>query len=131
MSDKHTLYRADTQPPAKRLLEAMTSKQKPDIAQLFFNASVLDTYRERDGFRIIRTDTSGRLSKPGGWSVDFGISGEGDRYIHIPAHAWVHRIPVEEQAHWLEYALTLPLSDNFVRGVVRPGCIDDGPIRNW
>lgn len=109
----------------------MTSKQKPDVAQLFFDANVLDAYRGRDGFRIIRTDTSGRLSKQGGWSVDFGISGEDDRYIHIPAQAWVHRIPVEEQTHWLQYSLTLPLSENFVRGVIRPGCIDDGPIRNW
>lgn len=116
---------------AKALFHSMTQKQRPELAQLFFSSSVLNKYRLEDGYRIIRTDTSGRLSKQGGMSVDFGITGETDEYIHIPAHAWVYKVPQAEQEHWLNHLLSLPMSENYLRGMVRPGCIDDGPIRNW
>lgn len=108
----------------------MKERQQADKAQLFFAASVLNKYRETEGYRIIRTDTAGRVSKQGVWSVDYGISGDTDQFIHVSAESWVYKIPKGEQEHWLAHLLTLPMSAHYIKGLVRPGCYDDGPIRN-
>ncbi|WP_074949526.1 hypothetical protein [Alicyclobacillus macrosporangiidus] len=118
-------------PIAAQLYAQVASGEKPEKAQVFFDAAVLNKYREAGGYRIIRTNTSGRISKPGGWSLDFGISGEGDSILHIPVESLVHRIPEAEKSHWLAHLITLPVSANFLKGLIRPGCLDDGDIRTW
>jgi hypothetical protein len=115
---------------AKQLYESV-SHGKSERVQLFFDSSVLNQYREIDGFKIIRTDSSGRVSRTGSWNVDFGISGEEDSLIHISVESFLHRIPESERDHWVEFMVTLPVSRNFLKGIVRPGCLDDGMIRNW
>lgn len=116
---------------AKQLYEQVSKGEKTDKVQLFFEAQVLAKYREDMHYKLIRTDSSGRISKPGSWSVDFGISGDADAFIHIPVEALVHRIPEAEKTHWLTHMVTLPVSANFVKGLIRPGCLDDGDIRTW
>lgn len=116
---------------ARRFFSDMAGKGTPEKIQLFFKADVLDTYREKSGFKIIRTDTSGRISKPGGWSLDFGISGEDDSIVHIAAEGFIHRLPETERDHWLDHMITLPVSENYLKGLIRPGCLDDGDIREW
>lgn len=118
-------------PTIRRFFSNMAAKGTPEKSQLFFDAGVLDAYRDQSDFKIIRTDTSGRISKPGGWSLDFGISGENDAIIHIAAEGFVHRLPETERDHWLDRMITLPVSDNFIKGLIRPGCLDDGDIREW
>lgn len=117
-------------PNNKRLFDGILKQNKLENLQLFFKSSVLDKYRKDSGYKIIRTDSSGRISKQGSWSLDFGISGD-DELIHFPVERWNNRLPEAEQAHWLESLVTLPVSDNFIKGIVRPGCLDDGSIRNW
>jgi hypothetical protein len=117
-------------PAAKQLITQIKSKNKLEKLQLFFDTDVLEKYRNTDAFKIIRTDTSGRVSKKGVWSLDFGISTE-DKLIHITVESLIHNIPEGEQDHWIDHMVTLPVSTNFLKGVVRPGCIDDGSIRNW
>lgn len=118
-------------PVAKLLFTDVVQGEKVNKLQLFFLSESLNKYRERQDFRIIRTDTSGRLSKKGGWSVDFGISGSDDLIIHTSAESFIHRIPKGEQEHWLCFLISLPMSNNYIKGLVRPGCLDDGPIRTW
>jgi hypothetical protein len=115
---------------AKQLYVAVAAG-KPEKTQLFFDAAVLQRYRDTEGYKIIRTDTSGRVSKPNHWSIDFGISGEDDSLIHFAVEGILHRIPEAEHAHWLSHMVTLPVSRNYLKGALRPGCIDDGMIRNW
>ncbi len=45
-------------------------------AQVWFDQRVLDRYRGQAGFRVIRTNTAGRVRAPAGWSLDFGIADE-------------------------------------------------------
>jgi hypothetical protein len=116
---------------AKQLYEQIAGSEKLEKLQLFFTSKVLDKYLQTGDFKIIRTDTSGRISRRGSWSVDFGISGENDSIIHIPVESLVHRIPDSERGHWLEHGISLPVSGNFLKGLLRPGCLDDGSIRNW
>ncbi|WP_157076238.1 hypothetical protein [Alicyclobacillus kakegawensis] len=130
MSDSSSIERAAQAPSASRLLERVFAGDLEKI-QVVFDAAVLDAYREAGGFRIIRTDSSGRLSKSGAWSIDFGISGDGDKFIHAPIGSILHRLPESEHEHWRQHVVSLPLSENFLRGLVRPGCLDDGPIRPW
>jgi hypothetical protein len=116
---------------ARQLFTEIAKKDMPEKLQLFFDANVLDRYRDKDDVKIIRTDTSGRVSKRGVWSLDFGISGEDDEIIHIAGEAFIHRLPEAERDHWMDNMITLPVSRNFLKGLVRPGCLDDGPIREW
>jgi hypothetical protein len=113
-----------------QLFNHIIKNDKLGKLQLFFDAGVLEAYNNTDAFKIIRTDTSGRVSKKGVWAVDFGISAE-EKLIHITVESFIHQVPEAEQEHWMEYMVTLPASKNFLKGVVRPGCIDDGSIRNW
>ena len=116
---------------ARQLYEEVGTAGKIEKLPLHFSADVLSHYREAGGYNIIRTDSSGRIGKPGGWSLDFGISGEGDSIIHIAAESYVHRLPESERSHWIEHMISLPVSANFLKGLIRPGCLDDGDIRKW
>jgi len=117
-------------PVVKQLFTKALKDGQLEKLPVFLEASVLDAYREKDDYKIIRTDTSGRISKPGGWSVDFGISND-DTIIQTTAEGFVHRIPDREKYHWLNHLISLPLSHNFAKGMVRPGCLDDGDMRSW
>jgi hypothetical protein len=101
-------------------------------SQIWFDQRVLDRYRGREGFRVIRTDTAGRVRAPAGWSLDFGIS-DGDRLIHASAADLAQRVPGSERQHWIGYLVTLPVSRTFL--TMRLGgagsCIDDGELRDW
>jgi hypothetical protein len=116
---------------ARQMFELIAKGEKTDKVQLHFDASVLAKYRADGNYKIIRTNTSGRVSKVGAWSVDFGISGDDDALIHIPVEALVNRIPSGEKEHWLASMVTLAVSANFIKGLIRPGCLDDGDIRAW
>lgn len=116
---------------AKQLFSLVAKGEKTEKVQLFFDAAVLNKYREIPDYKIIRTDSSGRISRKGSWNVDFGISSEGDSIVHIPVESLVHKIPDAEKEHWLEHMISLPISANFIKGLIRPGCLDDGDIRNW
>lgn len=118
-------------PAAKQLYTSILRGEVSDKVQLFFLADVLNHYREQAHYSIIRTDTSGRLSKQGGWSIDFGISGERDEIIHTSLEIIMTRLPSSEHEHWLSALINLPLSANFIKGLVRPGCLDDGQMRKW
>jgi hypothetical protein len=127
----HSLQRVGDMPIHRQLYTDLLQGNKPGKAQFFFLTEVLDRYVADAGYKVIRTNTSGRLSKVGGWSLDFGISGEGDQLIHTAAESFVHRVPSGEREHWLAFAVSLPVSANFIKGLIRPGCLDDGPIRKW
>lgn len=116
---------------ARQLYEHMAEKQSPEKCQLFFDAAVLDSYKGKDDFKIIRTDTTGRISRKGSWSLDFGISGDDESIIHISAEGFIYRLHERERDHWISHMITLPVSENFLKGLVRPGCLDDGAMREW
>lgn len=116
---------------ARRLFADMAANGTLENIPLFFEANVLDPYQNKTDFKIIRTDTSGRIAKSGGWRLDFGISGENDSIIQITANAFLHQLPASERDHWLDHMITLPVSENFLKGLMRPGCLDDGEIRKW
>jgi hypothetical protein len=103
----------------------------PAMAQVWFRAEVLDRYRELAGYRLIRTDTVGRV-RGAQWLLDFGIAGEADGLIHVSAGDLAERLPESERAHWAAHAAGLPLSANFVlMQLTRGACIDDGDVRAW
>ena len=116
---------------AKTLFTDIFQGEKINKIQLFFSPDLLNKYRENDNFVIIRTDTSGRISKKGSWSLDFGISGKDDLLIHTAVESFVQRIPKTEHEHWLTHLVSLPVSANYIKGLIRPGCLDDGAIRKW
>ena len=100
-------------------------------AQIWFDQGVLDRYRGRAGFRVIRTDTAGRVQAERVWSLDFGIAGD-DRLIHASAADVAQRLPPPERQHWAGHLATPPASRNFT--IMRLGagaCIDDGNVRDW
>ena len=97
---------------------------------LWFDQHVLDKYRGQPGWRVIRTNTVGRLTSPAGWSLDFGIA-EGEELIHASLND-LQRVPATERQHWAEHLLTPPVSRNFLTMRLAPGsCIDDGDLRDW
>jgi hypothetical protein len=102
----------------------------PGLAQVWFQADVLDKYRGASAYKIIRTDTVGRLRGPE-WTLDFGIAG-GDSLLHLSAKDASERIPAAERDHWAHHAVALPASANFLTmQLTRGACIDDGDVRRW
>lgn len=116
---------------ARQLYERVAGADIFEKVQIFYTAEVLTRYLTTNGFKVIRTDTSGRVSRAGAWSVDFGISGDGDSLLHTSVEALAYRIPEAEREHWLNHLVTIPVSANYLKGLIRPGCLDDGPIRVW
>jgi hypothetical protein len=100
-------------------------------AQVWFHQRVLDRYRAQTGFRVLRTNTVGRLRAPVGWSLDFGIAAD-DQLIHASAADLAQRLPADERRHWVGHLVTPPVSRNFL--IMRLGagaCLDDGEVRDW
>lgn len=119
----------ETNPWALVLYARAFAARDPSLLQLRFRASVLDEYRRR-GLEIKRTNTAGRLRKPGGWSLDFGI-GEGDRTVHASFEGLMG-LPDGELQHWARHVAQSDLSENFCKMRLHPGsCFDDGDLRDW
>jgi len=101
------------------------------LAQLWFDAAVLDKYRASAGYTIIRTNTVGRLRGPQ-WTLDFGIAGPDDASIHLSVADATSRIPEAEREHWAAHAALLPVSANsLLMQLTRGACVDDGDVRVW
>jgi hypothetical protein len=100
-------------------------------AQLWFDRAVLERYRNLPGWRVMRTDTVGRVRSPEGWSLDFGIA-EGDHLVHTSAADLNQRLPVTERPHWAQHTVTPAVSRTFLTMQLAPGsCVDDGELRDF
>jgi hypothetical protein len=100
-------------------------------AQVWFDQRVLDRYRALSGWRVMRTNTVGRVKSPEGWSLDFGIA-EGDGIVHTSLVDLGQRLPVGERQHWSQHLITPAVSRAFLTMRLAPGsCIDDGDLRDW
>jgi hypothetical protein len=100
-------------------------------AHLWFDQHVLDRYRAQSGWRVMRTNTVGRLRSPEGWSLDFGIA-PGEALVHTSIAELTQRLPPAERQHWAQHIVTPDVSRNFVTMRLAPGsCIDDGDLRDW
>lgn len=117
--------------PQLALLYSRVLAGDTGLAQVWFHEAVLDKYRSQPGFRVIRTNSAGRVRTQGGWNLDFGISDD-DRLIHASAADLAQRLPPAERRHWLSHVVTPPSSGTFL--VMRLGaghCMDDGDVREW
>src|SRR6202007_3444828 len=95
-------------------------------AHLWFTQDVLDRYRELQGWRVMRTNTVGRVRSPEGWSLDFGIAPD-DQLVHTGASELSQRLPAPERQHWAQHVVSPAASRNFLTMRLAPGsCIDDG-----
>jgi len=100
-------------------------------AQLWFDQGVLDRYRALPGWRVMRTNTVGRVRSPEGWQLDFGIA-DADRLIHAGVVDLSQRLPANERQHWAQHVLAPPVSRNFLTIRMAPGsCFDDGDLRDF
>ena len=98
---------------------------------LWFDQHVLDRYRAQAGWRVMRTNTVGRVRSPEGWSLDFGISPD-DQLVHSSASELSQRLPASERQYWAEHVVLPGASRNFLTMRLAPGsCIDDGDLRDW
>lgn len=109
---------------------AFTS-QDPSLLQISFDSTVLDRYRGAAGFELIRSNTVGRITKQGGWTLDVGIA-EGEDTVHACLHDMLNALPENEREHWAQHIVSLPLSRTFLQMRLSPGsCIEDGEVRAW
>jgi hypothetical protein len=100
-------------------------------AQLWFDQRVLDRYRAQPGWRVMRTNTVGRVRSAEGWSLDFGIA-EGDQVLHASIADLTQRLPAAERQHWAQHLVTPAVSRTFLTMRLAPGsCIDDGELRDF
>jgi len=100
-------------------------------APLWFDAAVLDRYRALAGWRVLRTNSVGRLKSPEGWMLDFGIA-DTDGLLHASVADVAQRLPGAERDHWAQHLVTPAMSRNFLTMRLVPGsCIDDGDLRAW
>ena len=98
---------------------------------VWFDVGVLDRYRALAGWRVMRTNSVGRIQSPEGWSIDFGITPDED-IVHATVADLAQRLPAGERQHWLQHLLAPATSRNFVTMRLVPGsCIDDGDLRTW
>lgn len=114
------------------LLRRAMLRHDASLLQISFEATVLDRYRERAGYSVIRTNSAGRVRKEGGWALDFGIA-PGDASVHASWQAIEAVLPAAEQDHWAGHCIDgAALSENFLRMQLAPGsCFDDGDVRTW
>jgi hypothetical protein len=99
------------------------------LVQLSFDPAVLDKYRSSTAFTLIRSDTAGRISKQGAWTLDVGIA---DATVHASLADILNNLPDEEREHWAMHVVTLALSEKFLQMRLSPGsCIDDGEPQPW
>lgn len=100
-------------------------------AHLWFDEHVLDRYRGQAGWRVMRTNSVGRVRSPDGWTLDFGIA-SGDGLLHTSATELTQRLPASERQHWAQHVIVPATSRNFLTMRLAPGsCIDDGDLREW
>jgi len=100
-------------------------------AQLWFDQRVLDRYRALPGWRVMRTNTVGRVRSPEGWQLDFGIADD-DRLVHASVVDLTQRLPVNDRQHWAQHLIAQPVSRNFLTIRMAPGsCFDDGDLRDF
>jgi len=100
-------------------------------AHLWFDQAVLDRYRDKPGWRVMRTNTVGRVRSPDGWSLDFGIAPD-DNLVHTTVQELSQRLPAAERQFWAQHVVTPAASRNFLTMRLAPGsCIDDGDLREW
>ncbi|HEY3059447.1 MAG TPA: hypothetical protein VGL99_10780 [Chloroflexota bacterium] len=100
-------------------------------AHVWFDAAVLDRYRALAGWRVLRTDSVGRVQSPEGWSLDVGIAPD-DSLVHATLTDVAQRLPASERDHWVHHLVTHSASRNFMTMRLVPGsCIDDGDLRTW
>lgn len=110
----------------RKVLQGDTS-----LAQVMVSATVLDKYRDSSAYKVLRTNTIGRLLRPQMWYIDFGIS-PGDETIHLSLGDMLTRIPEAEREHWLEHVDVSRWSQNYARTRLHPAsCIEDGELRAW
>jgi hypothetical protein len=101
------------------------------LAQVWFDQRVLDKYRTQTGYRVIRTNSAGRVQIRGGWTLDFGIT-EDSQLIHASAADLAQRLPAAERRHWTSFLVGLPVSPTFLTMRLGAGhCLDDGDVRAW
>ncbi len=92
---------------------------------------MLHRYLQAPGAKILRSDTVGRLLRPGRPILDFGLV-EDDRVIHLRFDDLVQLVAEDERDHWLDHLLMPPLSRSLLEMQRNPSsCHDDGPIREW
>jgi hypothetical protein len=113
---------------------ALTSGD-PSLVQLWFDAAVIERYRAQPDMQVIRTDTAGRVRKPGAWAIDCGIADD-DAASRSTIHcSWsaIAALPDGEREHWAAHAVAPGgVSENFLRMQLSPGsCFDDGDTRTW
>ncbi len=100
-------------------------------SQLWFDQRVLDRYRALPGWRVMRTDTVGRVRSPEGWQLDFGIADD-NRLVHLSLVDLTQGLPADERRHWALHLMALPVSRNFLTIRMAPGsCFDDGDLRDF
>ncbi len=122
MEEYESIYRV----VARRALAG----EDPTHLQAHFAVEVLDRYRDADGVTVVRTDTVGRVSQKGGWSLDFGIAPAED-LLHVSTGELIH-LPGAEREHWAAHVVTLPSSKMFLQMRLSPAsCFDDGELRSW
>ena len=98
---------------------------------IWFDQRVLDRYRAQPGWRVMRTNSVGRIRSPEGWSLDFGIAPD-NQLVHTSASELSQRLPAPERQHWAQHVATPAASRNFLTMRLAPGsCIDDGELREW
>src|ERR671938_1310449 len=85
--------------PLRRALYLRVLGGDLGAAQLWFDRRVLDRYRGLAGWRIMRTNSVGRVRSADGWSLDFGIA-QGEALVHLPTSDIAQRLPPAERQHW-------------------------------
>ena len=100
-------------------------------AQLWFDQHVLDRYRGLPGWRVMRTNTVGRVRSADGWQLDFGIADD-DQLLHTSLVDLTQHLPAGERQHWAQHLVTPAVSRTFLTMRLAPGsCIDDGDLRDF
>ena len=112
------------------LYRRVFASQDAALAQVSFDPSVIDKYRDKPGYTLVRTNSAGRIKREGAWSLDVGIA-EGST-LHASLRDVMNRLPEAEREHWASHVVALPMSSAFIQMQLQPGsCFDDGELRAW
>ena len=112
------------------LYRRVFASQDASLAQISFDASLLDKYRGLAGYSLVRTNSAGRIKREGAWSIDLGIAE--DSTLHASLRDVMNNLPETERAHWADHVVALPMSPAFIQMQLQPSsCFDDGELRAW